>query len=333
MQLDSSPDTAIADDYKALTTAQNEIIDRIANLEGAIGTSEDKNLLASLRDHKAAYNELADQLLNRQRQIPRFDPLEKLPPELWIRIIFMLLAPYWLPDSAAASYSIDVDLAFSLTLVPKPWQHVILGFPQFWTYISVDPTCPDSMVKAFTCLELSANLPVSLCLSRLSNIEWDMIGPHIIRNKHRIHRFWMIGGERSDETIYLGRQEFLMILLPLPNLRWVGSLFGIDHELEKKILGACPLLEGMVLRNITESFPDDINLDRFTHVKLPVSEIPLLLERSPPSLEDVEVVYSAGPGDHLGPLLDAPLLNGGDLGWRFLTWFDVHHSLPMKLLC
>ncbi|PVG04317.1 hypothetical protein CPB86DRAFT_212982 [Serendipita vermifera] len=329
MRLDSSLDAAITDDHKAIIAAQTEIIDSIVNLEKAIGTGDGKNRSAFLQDHKVAYNTLTDQVLKRQNRLPRFDPLQKLPPELWIRIISLVLSSYW-PPPAFFPDSIDVDAVLPLTLVSKWWQQALLGVAQFWTHISVDTRHPDSVAKAVMCFELSANLPISFDVVQRSRIEWNTIGPHILRNKHRIHQLHIRSYERDDEADYIAELDVLMLLLPLPNLRRMVSMWDTDHDDLKRILHACPSLQDMALRNLTERF-NDVNLNVFVKAEVYLSEIALLLEKNPPSIRSVRV-SSNNPQDHLESLLGMPSLNGSDLGWQSLDWSNVLYPIPTKLL-
>jgi hypothetical protein len=156
------------------------------------------------------YNRLMDQIDDEESNFSSLsDPLEALPIEIWQEIITMtrdgLPTNLW-----------EIEHILPLTLVSKSWRQAIMTTPIFWTYIQLFSPCYDMEAKVATCLRLSSDLPLNICL-QVSNAIGDAIIPILKGQGYRIKGLSLLqdyssatGLEPTDPT---QSETFLSMLL------------------------------------------------------------------------------------------------------------------------
>jgi hypothetical protein len=107
-------------------------------------------------EHMWNTNNLIIDLLREFHPIPRLDPAEKLPPELFRTIIIDAVTSFSYHPSEKTNNSLI------LTLVSERWRDFLLGIPQIWDEIVVSARHEDCASKFVLSLELSKPLPIYL---------------------------------------------------------------------------------------------------------------------------------------------------------------------------
>jgi hypothetical protein len=162
---------------------------------------------------KRIYNELVDALRNLQFH-PRVDPLNRLPYEIFIRILLELRC-----SSSILSTAI-IEL-LPLTMVSTKWRDCILSEPLLWNEIHIFYGYDEHLTIPLQ-LHLSRDLPLTLVVPIELN-GWDNIRPHLHNHRDRIEsiifaRYFsddMADHQKMGADIRL----FLDDLKPLPRLR------------------------------------------------------------------------------------------------------------------
>jgi len=102
---------------------------RIKSLGYLDGRLEDQEGLKALLEN---HNSLVEEL-NLSEEPPRYDPIERLPYELWVKVLEEAL----LKERYGCVF-ISTEISISLTSVSSKWRHSIRSTPHLWSDIVVD---------------------------------------------------------------------------------------------------------------------------------------------------------------------------------------------------
>jgi hypothetical protein len=127
------------------------------------------------------YNEIID-TLNRLNSIPCYDPVDKLPSELFSAILYEALASS-VPHSN--KYYLNFEWCLLLTLVSTRWRNFILQTPLLWTGIFINPKIQDFQARIEICLALSRDLPLHLYVT-FPLQGWDETLQRLVGHRERI---------------------------------------------------------------------------------------------------------------------------------------------------
>ncbi|PVF97618.1 hypothetical protein CPB86DRAFT_873951 [Serendipita vermifera] len=194
----SDKDQLIAKRLNILRDMEN--LSQKGNIKGG------QHLVQELRQD---YNNIMD-TLERLDWKERYDPVDKLPPELFGIVIDDIVRS----ESFDGSYE-ELDDKLILTLVSKKWREFILGMPLLWTKVQVHSQMPDFLEKTILSFNLSQDLPISLELT-LPIGQSDTILPLLLRNRQRIQRIILSPSPHLSNIA--SSLIFLEEIFPLPNL-------------------------------------------------------------------------------------------------------------------
>ncbi|PVF93203.1 hypothetical protein CPB86DRAFT_818985 [Serendipita vermifera] len=208
----------------------------------------EKELGLRLREKTIAYNQVVDELHNRDTR-PRVDPLEKLPREIITKILHELsYHVYFIPD------------LLTLTLVSKTWQDFILSEPLLWNNFVLDDI-NDLVVIASVQMRLSGHAPIHLHLHVPTVFEqWEFLYPILLDGRDRIEditlylEYHMYPGDddRNDTDMW----RILASLGSLPKLREIGNSWLPFRDVYnvKRLLDSYPALQ--YIKNIPFTLGD-----------------------------------------------------------------------------
>jgi hypothetical protein len=231
MSLESrwDPDRLATLSEEQLKIERAKLLDRINTIEHS--TRNDKEEQAYI-EHLWNTNNLIIDLLREFHPVPRLDPAEKLPPELFRTIIIDVVAGFSSIPPEKTSKSLV------LTLVSERWRDILLGIPQLWDEIQVSALHDDCTSKLFLFLELSKPLPIYLSIYDWKVGDLD-IAPVLFQCRDRIARIVVLVGYGSSS--HLGTQISLNALdqlAPLRNLKYLSFISdkGPDVSIYDEIL-------------------------------------------------------------------------------------------------
>jgi hypothetical protein len=191
------------------------------------------------------YNEIID-TLNRLNSITRYDPVDKLPSELFSTILYEALAT---PVPHSNKYYFNFEWCLLLTLVSIRWRNFILQTPLLWTSIFVNPKIPDFQARIELCLALSRGLPLQLYVT-FPLQGWDEALQRLVGHRERIQGislFWSTLWLTPTNTFaYKMVFEVIDGLLPLPNLQRVyvsSEPIRDSGDIAHHLLEQCPSLQ------------------------------------------------------------------------------------------
>jgi hypothetical protein len=225
-------------DEKRLNQSRIELLATIRHLQERTELDQDqsRNLCAK----KAQFNHIADSINSLQAKT-RSDPINKLPPEIFTRVIFNAV-----PDTGHLWDGVDCNFfVLPLTLVSTRWMDFITNTPLFWTKILLDERVPDCFSIASTFLQLSRQLPISVDILWSPALESSIIWPEIQKHYNRITRMkcdFAYCSPRSEQNSTKLR-GFIDRLSPLPlinTLIYLGP--PSDDSTIQHILSICPTL-------------------------------------------------------------------------------------------
>jgi hypothetical protein len=313
-------------DETTLKKTREQMLNRILDLQQA--TDEDHSVIEG---NKRAYNEIVDQLSN-LRQAPRFDPLEKLPLELWRDIIYLVVCPSSRHHLEDFSLNIDLHTVLTLTLVSGRWQEAILNTPLLWTCVSTRSIKQDSLIEAFICIELSRPLPITLCVSA-SLAHWHLFAPFITPHRERIHRIRMdfVDHRISSENPF---SNFIKFLQPLPNLTSINIITHIDEAMLLWLFDTFPRLQNVGFCAFTSRLIEHEATTRVKFIYMQSNMIYPLVQKDTPLLEHLWIVSSLNPcSDQYQKAvgeIEAPNLE--PLAWRTIKSRDLHSHFLWELV-
>jgi hypothetical protein len=172
------PDRLATLSEEQLKIERANLLECIDNIEH--NTDSDKEKPAYIEHLWNTNNPIID-LLSKFHLIPRMDPAEKLPLELFCAIIVYAVADY------ASIPPEKTNNSLILTLVSERWRDILLGIPQLWNEIIVSVNHQDCASKFTLFLELSKPLPI-----RLDIYDWRVgdldIFPALFQCRDRINK-------------------------------------------------------------------------------------------------------------------------------------------------
>jgi hypothetical protein len=317
-------------DHDQLLGERFALLKEISSLEQQ--ETRDDEITHLLGDLRQKYNHILDGFHRRSRK-SRYDPMDRLPPELFGMIVYASLR--YLSGRTDESFY-DTNRALLLTLVSTRWRDVILGMPSIWNNIQVDSRVPESLAKTVLCLALSRDLPIQLNLS--FPIEtWDSFLPILLENRHRIQG---ISVYLPYPWFYLTSQiqrvvKTLEQLLPMPNLQRISTTYmdAPGDVILQWLLDHCSHLHAVTGLYFRE---DMLHLNSvrelrsvFTRVSL---ETFMSAQANMPRLTDV-VLHPPSPHiKHSSVPILAPHPNSDPLGWRDLTcWYPCFETVSFLM--
>jgi hypothetical protein len=262
-----------------------------------------------LRTNKEEYNKIVDRLHEGDNS-RRFDPLDKLPVEIWQSILYRV-ACFTLRPRVNVFHRIIPEDFFVFMLVSKRWLQSIINTPFLWTTILLNMNIPDNLSRIRTHLKLSRELPIFLRIT-IPFPGWIETVPFLAENRHRISVI-----EINSRTLKYGNsreavseiETYLNDLLPLPKL-WRVDLFGMISSpgtlsLVQKLLLGCPSFSSIMNVNITK---DILELDSALRLQSfqTTQDLSGLVQKRFPKLFDIKFSHSSTQlstesttGDHL----------------------------------
>jgi hypothetical protein len=279
-----------------------------------------------LRSNKEKYNEIVDGL-HEVDKLRRFDPLDKLPVEIWQSILYRV-ASFVLRPRISVFHRIIPDDFFVFMLVSKRWLQSIINTPFLWTTILLNMNIPDNLSRIKTYLKLSKELPVFLRIT-IPFPGWIETVPFLAENRHRISVI-----EINSRTLKYGNSKeavseietFLNDLLPLPKL-WRVDLFGMNSSpgtpsLVQKLLLGCPSFSSIININITKDILELNSALRLQSFQT-TQDLSSLVQKRFPNLFDIKFSHSSTQpstesttGDHL-------------LAWQHLGFINIPPPLSI----
>jgi hypothetical protein len=165
----------------------------------------------SAHKQKAAYNELVDALRNLHLRI---DPLERLPYEIFIKILLELRY------SGSILSTAMIDL-LPFTMVSMKWRDCILSEPLLWNEIHINYGYHEYLTIPLQ-LHLSRDLPLTLVVP-LQFYGWNIVRPNLLNHRDRIESIIFARYYSDDmadhQKMSAEIRSFLDDLKPLPGLR------------------------------------------------------------------------------------------------------------------
>jgi hypothetical protein len=199
-----------------------------------------------LLSYKKEYNGIVDKLHDMDEP-RRFDPLDKLPVEIWQSILYNVVTFNFRPRISLFYRSIPDDISVFM-LVSKRWLSSIVNTPFLWNTIFLNTDVPDNLVRVKMQLGLSRESPLFLRLT-IPFPGWVEVVPFLAENRHRIRIL-----EITSRTLKYGNSKeavteidsYLNDLLPLPILSRFDilnmSLNPGTLSLVQTVLLECPSL-------------------------------------------------------------------------------------------
>lgn len=167
-----------------------ELLDQINRIHNSDSSIKKRNY-TDLDLLEREYNGIMDQI-RALSESPLSDPLEELPEEIWENIIQESVRQYF--DYATRIISIEELLL--LTLVSTGWRMAIINNPRFWTDITLSDTVADLEIKIFLSIQLSKDLPLSICLGHAGM--WERFGHWMVTHNTRIRSLSVITNDLMD---------------------------------------------------------------------------------------------------------------------------------------
>jgi hypothetical protein len=220
-----------------------DILSTIGQLSNNLDLT-DKEACQRLRFHERAYNDIIDRI-QAAKGLRLFDPLDKLPLEIWQTILYNVVSFTIRPRITLFYRSIPDDILVFM-LVSKRWLRSIINTPFFWNTIFLNADAPDNLARMKMNLEFSIYLPLFLRIA-IPFPQWIEAVPFLAENRHRIRCI-----EISSHTPKYGESKeavseveaYLKDLLPLPTLTRF-DLVGMNpshgtSSLVQTVLLRCP---------------------------------------------------------------------------------------------
>jgi hypothetical protein len=306
-------------DEEQVNTKRVELLSIIESVSNHVKLSNEERS-QQLRSYKRDYNELVDRLraMNEPR---RFDPLDKLPVEIWQTILYKVISPTFRPHSKFF-YRILPNSIFLFMLVSKRWLNFIVNTPFLWTTVSLSADIPDNLARVKMHLELSKGLPIYLRIA-IPLAEWVEVVPFLAENRHRIiyiqitpRRLRYGDSAKACTEIH----TYLDDLLPLPVLQRFDVLSmeasTETTSLAQRLLTECPSLTclmGFNLKKETLILDSAHRLQRFQTTQ----DLASLVQKWFPNLDMIKFTDSG-----------TPQTADQDIGNHLLTWWHLAFTSP-----
>lgn len=313
----------MSDQEYSLHKERSKVLKSIQEFQEA-SPEEIENGKSLYRQYLDRYNSIMDDIGSSQ---PRFDPLVKLPLELWTDILFETLSKEF-PDpvySPIDFYSLSCFLP--LLLVSKNWHACIMTAPKLWSEIKLcDKIIKPKNLRAVLVkfLQLSQTRLVTVHIYAISSSLWESINGQLIAHRHRIVKVIV-----RPQYLYLNDGPF-----PFYDTKRFSNLTHIDgwnlNTLRLLDMGA-PLEEirGTPITAEILRLPAAKNLRT---ISTPESvEVIMELARKLPRIKNVNFDPSSSHEPDPLPIQDKkppPVA----LGWNSLTWIHTYHTFPLSQL-
>jgi hypothetical protein len=226
---------------KELQKTRAELLTSIYRLRDA--KDLDEVGVQTLRTEKAVYNSTVDSLNELQRAY-RSDPMTKLPPELFSRIVYDTVF--------TGTESLDMlnanQTILTLTLVSQGWMTFFTSTPMYWTHVILDEDRPDYLACASACLQLSRGLPITLHV-RLPFTFSDALRKEILKHRGRIKSIHVTPSERSRSPLSKSLWKF------------IADLFSTSH-LQDRVASYQKSVDISMLEFLLEEFPSLTEITR-----------------------------------------------------------------------
>jgi hypothetical protein len=242
-------------DEEQVNTKRVELLSIIESVSNSVELSNEERG-RQLRSYKRDYNAVVDRLhaMNEPR---RFDPLDKLPVEIWQTILYQVVSPFFQPHSRLF-YQVLPNSIFLFMLVSKRWLDFIVNTPFLWTTVTLSADIPDNVSRVKMHLELSKGLPIYLRIA-IPLAEWIEVAPFLAENRHRIIYIQItprkvVYGDSAKALTEV--HTYLGDLLPLPALQRFDLLkmeaSTGTASLAQRLLTECPSLTCLMGFNLTK---------------------------------------------------------------------------------
>jgi hypothetical protein len=333
----TAEDRGAVDDTKPfeearLSAERSRLQGEIVALRRGLSVDGDDRML---RTKQAAYNEVID-ALRVLRQGPRFDPMDKLPNEIWSSILihFAVLKNMFTWHNIPRT-----EHLVPLTRVSKRWRRFLHSEPLLWNVIILRTRRYDNSAIVARQLELSAHLPITLVL-HLPFDQWTQVLPELIKHRDRIETIAL------DEESYLERRQssasvrqMLEDLFPLPHLRQLGETYEAMRRWQDLpyILERFPSLRQLpnipVTTELLRRVKDRLDLKEVTTYEDLLS-ISMILEDMPSirrvtcQTDPVASLEDFSDSSSYGAFYATPRR----LGWTRLTFDTYSYPLPVQFL-
>jgi hypothetical protein len=214
------PDRLATLSEEQLKIERANLLERINTIEqNPTSDKEEKSCIEHLWNTN---NRIID-LLRKFHPMPRLDPAEKLPPELFRTIIIDAVS------SHAYIHPEKTNNSLTLTLVSERWRDILLGIPEIWDEILVSALHADCASEFVLFLELSKPLPIHLAVHDWKVGDLDIL-PALFECRDRIGKITVpIGQDPWPQPHAQAALKALDQLSPLRNLKYLSC-----HELNAR---------------------------------------------------------------------------------------------------
>jgi hypothetical protein len=293
-------------------------------------------MTSSLCDLRRKYNYIKDSF-NKLKEKPRYDPMDKIPSELFRMIIHEASTP---SDSRPHDYPYDSNQALVLTLVSTRWRNFILQLPSLWTGIQINSRLPDCLARIALCLALSRDLPIQLNITFPIGI-WGSIVPILRKNIHRIHGiamyyYWPWTSPPTSRQICLVLEMFEQ-LLPIPNVRniYTCHMDNRGDVMVRWLLDHFSRLQSVTRLSLRDDMLRNSSVHELRSVYSPVElETFISLQSNMPMLTHVELLGPLSGSLAKRRTLSIPPLHPSNdpLSWRYLSCWYPHPETLFSLI-
>jgi hypothetical protein len=239
------------------TKLEEELRQTLAMIEES---SHNENLHNRRTQHieslKQKHNLIVDQLLvlNEPR---RFDPLDRLPIELWHNVLYEVANPGFRPDKKNHYGSVRHSL-FVFMLVSRRWRKTILDMPLLWRTVQLDGDIEDWVARVKMSLKLSQDLPLYVQIG-VPVVGWESVREALIRNRQRIaiiRLYYRSSFRRDEEGAIESLENCINDLLPLSRLTRIAVDIPGQKSLPlvQRLLEQCRSLGEIMRLNLPEEF-------------------------------------------------------------------------------
>jgi hypothetical protein len=239
------------------TKLEEELRQTLAMIEES---SDNENLhnrhIQHIESLKQKHNLIMDQLLvlNEPR---RFDPLDRLPIELWHNVLYEVANPGFRPDKKNHYGSVRHSL-FVFMLVSRRWRKTILDMPLLWRTVQLDGDIEDWVARVKISLSLSQDLPLYVQIG-VPVVGWENVREALIRNRQRIaiiRLYYRSSFRRDEEGAIESLEACINDLLPLPRLTRIAVDIPGQKSLPvvQRLLEQCRSLGEIMRLNLPEEF-------------------------------------------------------------------------------
>jgi F-box-like len=164
-----------------------------------------------------AYNLVVEEI-SRLEEKSRFDPVERLPNEVWLAVLKEAIVK----ESHGSSF-ISIEMVLLLTLVSSKWRRFIESTPTLWSDIVLDDEREDLAMKVAISLLFSRNAYLTVQVVGCPR-RWSEIGSIVLPHAGRIRSLYLVGIRTDNPFDSLFHFAIKQLMTPqLRSIDWTDS--------------------------------------------------------------------------------------------------------------